>query len=73
MRRTSVISVEQKQELKEAFNEFDKDRSGFINTKVGSRTVLTRTKTTIMTMTIRSLVGQCARWEETQQKLKSLS
>ena len=71
MRRTSVISVEQKQELKEAFNEFDKDRSGFINTKVGSRTVLTRTKTTIMI--IRSLVGQCARWEETQQKLKSLS
>ena len=72
MRRTSVISVEQKQELKEAFNEFDKDRSGFINTKVGSRTALTRTKTTIMII-IRSLVGQCARWEETQQKLKSLS
>ena len=34
MRRSSVISIEQKQELKEAFNEFDRDGSGFINTKV---------------------------------------
>ena len=37
MRRTSVISIEQKQELKEAFNEFDRDGSGFINTKVRNR------------------------------------
>ena len=29
-----MISIEQKQELKEAFNEFDRDGSGFINTKV---------------------------------------
>ena len=32
-----MISIEQKQELKEAFNEFDRDGSGFINTKVRNR------------------------------------